>query len=90
VLDREGHTIDPLGLEAVETLIASGAAHSGMIAKLAACRTAIERGVGDVRIVSGLGVDDFDCAAGTRLMRVPAAAGANHHVSDGPASETSR
>jgi acetylglutamate kinase len=90
VLDQEGNTIDPIGIDALETLIASGAAHSGMIAKLAACRAAIERGVGDVRIVAGQGVNDFDSAAGTRVMRVPAAAGANHHGPEGPVSGISR
>jgi len=48
-------------------MTASGAAHSGMIAKLAACRRALDGGVSDIAVVSGRGVSDFDVAEGTRI-----------------------
>jgi acetylglutamate kinase len=38
-----------------------------MIAKLAACRRALDGGVAEVAIVSGRGVSDFDGAEGTRI-----------------------
>lgn len=67
VLDGSGATIPELTASDVETLTASGTAHSGMIAKLTACRRALAGGVVEVSIVAGRGVDDFDRAAGTRV-----------------------
>lgn len=67
VLDGEGNPIAALDLERVDAMIASGVAHSGMVAKLTACRNAIARGVTDVAIVSGRGVTDFSAATGTRI-----------------------
>lgn len=67
VLDAESRTIAQLTAEEIDALIASGAAHSGMIAKLAACRRALAGGVTDVSIVSGRGVQDFAAAPGTRI-----------------------
>lgn len=69
VLDRDGATITSLTLDGVNAMIGSGEAHSGMIAKLTACRAALERGVGDVAIVSGRGVTDLGSAPGTRVVR---------------------
>jgi acetylglutamate kinase len=74
VLDKDGATLDALAVEAVDAMTASGHAHSGMVAKLAACRTAIERGVNDVRIITGRAVTDFDHAMGTRVISTVAAA----------------
>ena len=71
VLDQAGRTIARLTRADVEALTASGAAHSGMVAKLAACSHAAARGVRDVSIVAGRGIADFGEAPGTRL--VPAA-----------------
>jgi acetylglutamate kinase len=51
----------------MDRMIASGEAHSGMVAKLKACRTAIDAGVHDVAIVAGRGVIDLNNAKGTRL-----------------------
>jgi len=68
VLDANGVTIPTLTLENVDAMIASGTAHSGMVAKLVACRGAIAAGVPEVAIVSGRGVSDFDNAAGTRVL----------------------
>ena len=69
VLDGNGTTIANLALDDIDEMTASGAAHSGMVAKLAACRHALLSGVTDVRIVSGRAVDDFIAAAGTAIQR---------------------
>lgn len=68
VLDQEGRTIAELTAPAVAELTASGTAHSGMVAKLTACRHALGAGVAEVAIVAGRGVDDFAHAAGTRIV----------------------
>lgn len=68
VLDRTGATIAELDLDAVAAMIASGAAHSGMVAKLSACRDALRGGVADVAIVNGRGTLDIAGAAGTRVV----------------------
>jgi acetylglutamate kinase len=67
VLDDGGGTIPELTESDVARLTASGTAHSGMVAKLTACRQARSRGVGEVSIVAGRGVEDFDHAVGTRV-----------------------
>lgn len=67
VLDREGRTIAALTLAEVAAMAASGTAHSGMLAKLAACRHALTRGVAEVVIVAGRGIEDFDATVGTKV-----------------------
>lgn len=67
VLDGGGATIPKLTESDVARLTASGTAHSGMVAKLTACRHALARGVGQVSIVTGRGIDDFDAAVGTQV-----------------------
>jgi acetylglutamate kinase len=67
VLDAEGRTIPELHVDAVDDMLASGVAHSGMVAKLGACRLAFASGVTDISIVSGRGTSDFATAPGTRL-----------------------
>jgi acetylglutamate kinase len=67
VLDGSGATIPELTEAAVTALTASGTAHSGMVAKLSACRHARTRGVAEVSIVAGRGIEDFDRAIGTRV-----------------------
>jgi acetylglutamate kinase len=68
VLDGNGQAVARLDVTEINEMIASGTAHSGMVAKLAACRTAIEAGVPSVAIVSGRGVVvDYMSAAGTRI-----------------------
>src|SRR5262245_12323426 len=67
VLTPDGQTIAYLTPEDIDRMTATGAAHSGMIAKLAACRRALDGGVSEVAIVSGRGVSDFDQAEGTRI-----------------------
>lgn len=71
VLDAHGEPIALLDAEAIDALIASGAATAGMVAKLSACKAALVEGVASVRIVDGRvfdpthGVDD---APGTTLV----------------------
>jgi len=67
VLDNAGGTIPRLTGQDVDQLTASGTAHSGMVAKLTACRHAIARGVREVSIVAGRGIDDFEAAVGTKV-----------------------
>jgi acetylglutamate kinase len=67
VLDEAGGTIAELTETDVAELTSSGTAHSGMLAKLTACRHARNGGVGEVAIVAGRGVEDFDRAVGTRV-----------------------
>lgn len=67
VLAPDGQTIAYLTPEDIDRMTTTGAAHSGMIAKLAACRRALDGGVTEVGIVSGRGVSDFDVAEGTRI-----------------------
>ncbi len=67
VLDAHGGTIAELSAEEMDAMIASGAAHSGMIAKLAACRRALDGGVAEVAIVAGRAVTDYTAAPGTRI-----------------------
>ena len=74
VLDGNGAPIADLSLERVDEMIASGEAHSGMVAKLVACRHALTNGVSDVAIVNGRETKDFITAAGTRLGRQPLSA----------------
>jgi acetylglutamate kinase len=67
VLDANGQTISALGIDEIDAMMASGVAHSGMVAKLGACRLAFLAGVTDISIVAGRGVADFSAAPGTRL-----------------------
>jgi acetylglutamate kinase len=70
VLDGNGRTIRVLDAGGIDSMIASGTATAGMVAKLLACRAALGDGVRSVRIVDGrsLGVDasEFD-APGTEI-----------------------
>jgi acetylglutamate kinase len=68
VLDKAGGTIPELTGEDVARLTASGTAHSGMVAKLTACQRALGGGVGEVSIIAGRDVEDYEQAAGTRLV----------------------
>ena len=53
VLDEDGRTIARLTARQAAALIRQGTANKGMVAKLQACRAAVQRGVGDVVIASG-------------------------------------
>ena len=72
VLDAEGKTLAALAIDAIDRMTQSGVAHSGMIAKLVACRGAFSGGVRDVRIVSGRGAVDYLSAPGTTLVAAAA------------------
>jgi acetylglutamate kinase len=67
VLDRDGRTIATLTLADVAAMSAAGTAHSGMLAKLMACRHALTSGVAEVAIVAGRGIEDFDATVGTKV-----------------------
>jgi len=68
VLDADRQTVPELRVEDIDAMTSSGVAHSGMIAKLLACRRACASGVSDVSIVAGRGAFDFTVAPGTRLV----------------------
>ncbi|PYR62154.1 MAG: hypothetical protein DMF85_00475 [Acidobacteria bacterium] len=53
VRDQNGRTIPALDLEGADALVASGVASAGMVAKLIACRDALDAGVGEVLLVDG-------------------------------------
>jgi acetylglutamate kinase len=53
VLDAAGVTVPVVNRRLAGQMVGSGAASAGMVAKLAACRSAVAAGVGDVRIVDG-------------------------------------
>ena len=53
VLDKENETIAKLDKERIEKLVKSGTANAGMVAKLAACQTALKGGAKNVSIVDG-------------------------------------
>jgi acetylglutamate kinase len=71
VLDKNGVTIPELDIAGIDTLISSGTATAGMIAKLASCRTALEGGVATVRLIDGReldGVAGVERAPGTTIV----------------------
>jgi acetylglutamate kinase len=71
VLDDQGTSIRALDLEGIDDVIARGTATAGMVAKLMACRTALEAGVASVRLVDGktaATVAELDAAPGTRVV----------------------
>lgn len=53
VLDDQGQTIERLTARDAARLVKAGTANKGMVAKLHACRAALQAGVGDVVIVDG-------------------------------------
>jgi acetylglutamate kinase len=53
VLDAHGQTIARLTTREAARLIKAGTANKGMVAKLQACRAAVQAGVGDVVIADG-------------------------------------
>lgn len=72
VLDAAGQSISRLDVAGIDRVIADGTATAGMVAKLSACRAALESGVASVRLIDGRGLDaahDIDTAPGTRLTR---------------------
>ena len=65
VLDERGQTIPRLDSRGAASMIKTGAANKGMVAKLEACRAALRSGVGDVLIANGREVG-FDTLAAAR------------------------
>ena len=53
MLDAQGQTIEALDTVSAETLIGSGVASAGMIAKLRACQTALTGGAEEVVLIDG-------------------------------------
>ena len=53
VLDGQGQTIERLTVRDAARLVKAGTANKGMVAKLQACRAALQAGVGDVVIADG-------------------------------------
>jgi len=53
VLNGQGGTIGDLTFDGIAEMVTSGAASAGMIAKLNACRAALEAGAGEVFIANG-------------------------------------
>jgi acetylglutamate kinase len=72
VLDGNGSTIAEMTFRDVERLVDSGGATAGMIAKLAACRSAIENGAGEVFVADGRDLPGLAVLA--RNGRAPGAA----------------
>ena len=67
VFDQQGQTIPLLDLEGIDALIGDGTASAGMVAKLRACRAALDAGVREVAIVHGRDPKGLAEAAGTRI-----------------------
>jgi acetylglutamate kinase len=67
VFDKQGRTIPLLDLEGIDALIGDGTASAGMVAKLRACRAALDAGVREVAIVHGRDPKGLLEAAGTRI-----------------------
>jgi acetylglutamate kinase len=53
VLDEQGETIARLTTREAARMVKAGTANKGMVAKLQACRAALQAGVGDVVIANG-------------------------------------
>lgn len=70
VFDEAGQTIRTLDIDGIDALIRSGAANAGMVAKLNACRAALDAGVTAVKIVDGK-----DLKTGTTLRKSHVGAG---------------
>ena len=67
VLDASGHRVGAVGIGDIDRLISARTAHSGMVAKLTACRYAALGGVADISIVAARGGEDLGSAGGTRI-----------------------
>lgn len=53
VLERDGSTIADMSFTDIDVLVGSGGATAGMVAKLAACRSAIDGGASEVFVADG-------------------------------------
>ena len=68
VLGRDGARLDLLDLDDVTALVADGTASAGMVAKLSACRAALDGGVDEVSIVDGRSMAALLRRDGTRIV----------------------
>lgn len=80
VLEGDGSTISEMTPRAMDALIATGGATAGMVAKLAACRSAISNGAGEVFVADGKDLPGLAVLA--RHGRV-AGAGKSTRISNG-------
>jgi acetylglutamate kinase len=69
VLDGDGRTIERLDPASIERLVAGGTAHAGMVAKLAACREALEAGVSEIIVLDGRDAANLEARRGTVIGR---------------------
>jgi acetylglutamate kinase len=84
VLARDGSTIAEMSFDDIDALVAGGGATAGMVAKLAACRSAIDGGTREVFVADGK--DLTALAVLTRHGR-KAGAGSNTRIVDGTAAK---
>ena len=75
VLDRDGSTIADMTFADVDALIDGGGATAGMVAKLAACRSALENGAREVFVADG---KDLCRPRGARAARARGRSGKKH------------
>lgn len=69
VLDADARTLPALTGTDIDGLVASRTASAGMVAKLTACRGALDRGVAEVAIVDGRDPGSLLALNGTRVVR---------------------
>ncbi len=85
VLDADGRTIPTVVDRGIDALIGGGQANAGMVAKLLACRAALDGGAGEVTIVDGRrprrGM--FDDSVGTAVVAGPRARGRSARTARG-------
>jgi acetylglutamate kinase len=79
VLDGLGGTITDLSFDGIASMVKSGGASAGMVAKLAACRSAVAGGAREVFIADGRDVDGLAVLAGHGRK---AGAGKSTRISD--------
>jgi acetylglutamate kinase len=84
VLERDGSTIADMTFRELDALIGSGGATAGMVAKLAACRSAIDNGAREVFVADGR--DLAGLAVLARHGRAPGAANSTRITKGMPAT----
>jgi acetylglutamate kinase len=63
VLDQDGATIADMTFADIDALVAAGGATAGMVAKLAACRSALDNGAREVFVADGKDLDGLGVLA---------------------------
>ena len=69
VLDASQTLIPHLDADGIDALVADGTASAGMVAKLTACRRALDAGVAEISIVDARTPDRLVSRTGTRISR---------------------